>query len=70
MGGSLDFRPPSCVCYISILIRKLEEMIKLQYESPEAVIVATFDLGCPLCASTGELPPMEESDDLGNLGWN
>jgi hypothetical protein len=45
-------------------------MIKLQYESPETVIVAIFDLGCPLCASTGELPPMEESDDLGNLGWN
>ena len=45
-------------------------MIKLQYESPEAVIVAMFDLACPLCASTGELPPMEESDDLGNLGWN
>lgn len=45
-------------------------MIKHSYESPEVAIVDMFELTCPLCASTGELPPMEESDDLGGLEWN
>lgn len=45
-------------------------MIKHLYESPEVVVVTMFEFHCPLCASTGELPPMEESGDLGDLGWN
>jgi hypothetical protein len=45
-------------------------MIKHLYESPEVVVVAMFEFHCPLCASTGQLPPMEEDDDLGGLDWN
>ena len=45
-------------------------MIKPQYNHPEVAIVDMFELTCPLCASTGELPPMEESEDLGNIEWN
>jgi hypothetical protein len=42
-----------------------------EYISPETVLIAVFDSMHPLCASTDVLPPMEESDDLGNLGgWN
>lgn len=42
-----------------------------EYISPEIVLVAVFDFMQPLCASTGGLSPMKESDDLGNLGgWN
>jgi hypothetical protein len=44
--------------------------MKKEYKTPEVVIVDMLENTCPLCASTGELPPMEESDDLGGLGWN
>ena len=38
--------------------------------TPEVVIVSMLQNTCPLCASTGELPSWEESDDLGGLDWN
>ena len=44
--------------------------MEIEYKTPEIIIVDMFERSCPLCASTGCLPDMEESDDMGNLGWN
>ena len=41
-----------------------------EYKTPEIIVVDMLEISCPLCASTGSLPDMEESDDMGNLGWN
>ena len=49
-------------------IRK--DTMNIEYKSPVIVIVDMFEIACPLCASVDSLPPMEESDDLGNLGWS
>ena len=45
-------------------------MIKREYNHPEVIVACIFDTSSPLCASTGGLPDMEESDDMGNLEWN
>ena len=44
--------------------------MKVEYLSPEVISVDFSDFEGLLCASTGELPPLEESDDMSNLGWN
>ncbi len=44
--------------------------MKIEYISPEIALVDMFETACPLCASVDSLPPLEESDDLGGLGWS
>ena len=44
--------------------------MKIEHKSPEITIVDMLENIYPLCVSVEGLPPMEESDDLGNLGWN
>lgn len=44
--------------------------MKLEYLSPEAISIDFSDFEGLMCASTGELPPLEESDDMSDLEWN
>ena len=36
---------------------------------PEIISVELCESESPLCMSTEGLPPMVESDEMGNLGW-
>ncbi|MBR5700488.1 MAG: hypothetical protein IKX37_05280 [Bacteroidales bacterium] len=45
-------------------------MEKKQYHCPESVRECILDWEEPLCESTGALPPLEESGDMEDLGWN
>ena len=41
-----------------------------EYITPIVSIVDMLESTCPLCASADSLPSMEESGDMGNLGWS
>lgn len=41
-----------------------------EYIAPEVSIVDMLESACPLCTSVVSLQPLEESEDMGNLGWN
>ena len=41
-----------------------------KYVTPTVSIVDMLESACPLCASVVCLQPLEESEDMGNLGWN
>ncbi|MBR6002816.1 MAG: hypothetical protein IK045_08150 [Bacteroidales bacterium] len=45
-------------------------MKKRTYTPPETVRECAIEWEAPLCESTGALPPLEESDEMENLGWN
>lgn len=44
--------------------------MKKEYNSPVTAVVDMFETTYPLCASADSLPSMEESGDMGNLGWS
>ena len=41
-----------------------------EYITPEVSTVDMLESASPLCASADLLPSMQESGDMGNLGWS
>ena len=45
-------------------------IMKKEYLTPDTQLIHVYGTGVSLCASTGELPNLDEKDDLEGFEWN